>query len=157
MGMNVMATPLESLYWLLCLITGYIKLSVLPFLLGIAVPHFVKRIFPTNNHQQLIPLTVIIGAVFLLFCDVLTALLSSEIMLPINVATAPLAPRHHLIMFAHGKSSLMVSLKTDTPLSTHPTFRLGTEKIPCLIIYVYNLKAGELVCFMTRNGIGKSL
>jgi iron complex transport system permease protein len=88
MGMNVMATRWKALL-ATCLITGCITAFCGPIsFVGIAVPHFVKRIFPTNNHQQLIPLTVIIGALFLLFCDVLTALPSTEIILPINAATA---------------------------------------------------------------------
>lgn len=88
MGMNVIATRWKALLTT-CLITGCITAFCGPIsFVGIAVPHFVKRIYPTNNHQHLIPLTIIIGAVFLLLCDVLTALPASEIVLPINAATA---------------------------------------------------------------------
>jgi iron complex transport system permease protein len=87
-GLHVSATRLRVLL-ATCLIVGCITAFCGPIsFVGIAVPHFVKRIHPTNNHQQLIPLTIIIGAAFLLFCDILTVLPSSEIILPINAATA---------------------------------------------------------------------
>jgi iron complex transport system permease protein len=87
-GLRVMATRWKTLL-ATCLITGCITAFCGPIsFVGIAVPHFVKRVFPTNNHQQLIPLTLIVGAFFLLFCDILTALPSHEIILPINAATA---------------------------------------------------------------------
>jgi iron complex transport system permease protein len=87
-GLRVMATRWKTLL-ATCLITGCITAFCGPIsFVGIAVPHFVKRVFPTNNHQQLIPLTLIIGAFFLLFCDILTSLPSREIILPINAATA---------------------------------------------------------------------
>jgi iron complex transport system permease protein len=72
-----------------CLITGSVTAFCGPIsFIGIAVPHFVKRIFPSNNHQELIPLTLIVGAILLLLCDMLTLLPSSGIVLPINAATA---------------------------------------------------------------------
>jgi iron complex transport system permease protein len=87
-GLRVMATRWKTLL-ATCLITGCITAFCGPIsFVGIAVPHFVKRIFPTNNHQQLIPLTLIVGSFFLLFCDILTSLPSREIILPINAATA---------------------------------------------------------------------
>jgi iron complex transport system permease protein len=87
-GLNVSLTRWKTLLST-CLIVGCITAFCGPIsFVGIAVPHFVKRLYPTNNHQQLIPLTLIIGASFLLFCDVLTVLPSKEIILPINAATA---------------------------------------------------------------------
>lgn len=87
-GLRIMATRWKTLL-ATCLITGCITAFCGPIsFVGIAVPHFVKRVFPTNNHQQLIPLTLIGGAIFLLFCDMLTLLPSQAIVLPINAATA---------------------------------------------------------------------
>jgi iron complex transport system permease protein len=87
-GLRVMATRWKTLL-ATCLITGCITAFCGPIsFVGIAVPHFVKRVFPTNNHQQLIPLTLIVGAFFLLFCDILTSMPSQEIILTINAATA---------------------------------------------------------------------
>jgi iron complex transport system permease protein len=72
-----------------CLITGSITAFCGPItFVGIAVPHFVKRIFPTNNHHHLIPLTVIVGGILLLLCDLLTLLPPGGTILPINAATA---------------------------------------------------------------------
>lgn len=88
MGMNITSFRWKTLL-ATCLITGSITAFCGPIsFVGIAVPHFVKRIFPTNNHQQLIPLTVIGGAILLLLCDILTLLPGNGTILPINAATA---------------------------------------------------------------------
>jgi iron complex transport system permease protein len=88
MGLNISAFRWKTLL-ATCLITGSITAFCGPIsFVGIAVPHFVKRIFPTNNHQQLIPLTMIGGAILLLLCDILTLLPGNGTVLPINAATA---------------------------------------------------------------------
>ncbi len=88
MGLNISVFRWKTLL-AACLITGSITAFCGPIsFVGIAVPHFVKRIFPTNNHQQSIPLTLIGGAVLLLLCDVLTLLPTNGTVLPINAATA---------------------------------------------------------------------
>ena len=88
MGLNNSAFRWKTLL-ATCLITGSITAFCGPIsFVGIAVPHFVKRIFPTNNHQQLIPLTMIGGAILLLLCDILTLLPGNGTVLPINAATA---------------------------------------------------------------------
>jgi len=72
-----------------CLITGCITAFCGPIsFIGIAVPHMVKRIFPTNSHQQLIPLTLVGGGALLLSCDLLTLLPPGGTILPINATTA---------------------------------------------------------------------
>jgi len=88
MGLNI-----SSFRWKIllatCLITGSITAFCGPIsFVGIAVPHFMKIVFPSNNHGRLIPLTVIGGAILLLFCDILTMLPGNGTMLPINAATA---------------------------------------------------------------------
>ncbi len=88
MGLNISAFRWKTLL-ATCLITGSITAFCGPIsFVGIAVPHFVKRIFPTNNHQQLIPLTMVGGAILLLLCDILTLLPGNGTVLPINAATA---------------------------------------------------------------------
>ena len=72
-----------------CLITGSITAFCGPItFIGIAVPHLVKRFFPSNNHQHLIPLCLIAGAVLMLICDMLTLIPGNGTVLPINAATA---------------------------------------------------------------------
>lgn len=56
--------------------------------IGIAVPHVARWIFNTANHFILIPACFIIGACFMLFGDILTHILISGTVLPINSVTA---------------------------------------------------------------------
>jgi iron complex transport system permease protein len=88
MGLNISAFRWKTLL-ATCLITGSITAFCGPIsFVGLVVPHFVKRIFPTNNHQHLILLTMIGGAILLLLCDILTLLPGNGTVLPINAATA---------------------------------------------------------------------
>jgi len=55
---------------------------------GIAVPHIARSVFNTSNHKILIPATVILGSIILLFCDLIAHLPGSQYILPINAVTA---------------------------------------------------------------------
>jgi iron complex transport system permease protein len=56
--------------------------------IGIAVPHFVRRLFRTSNHRITIPATLLCGGVLLLLCDLATQLPSQGYILPINAISA---------------------------------------------------------------------
>jgi iron complex transport system permease protein len=56
--------------------------------IGIAVPHLARMLFKTQNHQLLIPTTILIGIVIMLFCDFLAQMPGSEQNLPINAVTS---------------------------------------------------------------------
>jgi iron complex transport system permease protein len=56
--------------------------------IGIAVPHIAKMIFKTSNHNYLIPASIIIGAILMLFSDLTSQLPGYEKVLPINSVTA---------------------------------------------------------------------
>lgn len=69
-----------------CLIVGSITAFCGPIaFVGIAVPHLVKRLCPTYEHQKLIPLSLMAGASLLLVCDILGNLGPA---IPINALTA---------------------------------------------------------------------
>lgn len=55
---------------------------------GIAVPHLVRGLLGTNNHRQLVPFTMLTGAVVLLFCDILAKWPGSSSTLPISAITS---------------------------------------------------------------------
>ncbi|MBO5850174.1 MAG: iron ABC transporter permease [Paludibacteraceae bacterium] len=55
--------------------------------IGIAVPHIARGIFRTSSHRVLIPATMLVGAVLLLMCDIITQL-PSLTPLPINAVSA---------------------------------------------------------------------
>ncbi len=56
--------------------------------IGIIIPHLVRIIFKTTNHLILIPATIITGAIFLLFSDIVSQMPGLNLKLPINSITA---------------------------------------------------------------------
>lgn len=72
-----------------CLLTGATTAFTGPIaFLGLAVPHFVRQLFRTADHRVLIPATMLLGAILLLLCDLLSQVLSGGIPLPINALTS---------------------------------------------------------------------
>jgi iron complex transport system permease protein len=55
---------------------------------GIAVPHIARAALGTSDHRVLIPASLIIGAMLMLFCDIIAQLPGSQYSLPINAITA---------------------------------------------------------------------
>ncbi len=55
---------------------------------GIAVPHMTRILFNTASHRILIPACCLMGALLLLFCDIVSQLPGSQTGLPINVITS---------------------------------------------------------------------
>ena len=56
--------------------------------IGLAVPNIVKILYKTQSHLQLIIGSALIGAISLLFCDLLVLWLEPWILLPLNGVTA---------------------------------------------------------------------
>jgi iron complex transport system permease protein len=56
--------------------------------IGIAVPHIARMVFKTANHQILLPGTLILGGIILLFSDIIAQIPGQENTLPINSITA---------------------------------------------------------------------
>ena len=56
--------------------------------IGLAVPHITKLVFKTSDHKILLPAVAILGAIILLFCDMVAQLPTSEFTLPINAITS---------------------------------------------------------------------
>ena len=56
--------------------------------IGLAVPHIAKLIFQTSNHFILFWSTLLIGAIILLFCDIIAQCPGQDITLPINAVTS---------------------------------------------------------------------
>lgn len=55
---------------------------------GLAMPHLVRIIFKTTHHLHQLIGSVLVGACFMLFCDIIGNLPIFEITLPINVITS---------------------------------------------------------------------
>ena len=56
--------------------------------IGIAIPHISRLLFKTSLHKTIIPSSMLIGAILLLFCDILCQLPDRGIILPLNVVTS---------------------------------------------------------------------
>lgn len=56
--------------------------------IGIAIPHLARMSFKTQEHQLLVPATILTGILLMLACDILAALPFFEQSLPINAVTS---------------------------------------------------------------------
>ncbi|MBR5189426.1 MAG: iron chelate uptake ABC transporter family permease subunit, partial [Paludibacteraceae bacterium] len=56
--------------------------------IGMAVPHLVRGLLKTSNHQATIPGSILIGASLLLLCDIVCQLPSNGYTLPKNAVSA---------------------------------------------------------------------
>ncbi len=56
--------------------------------IGLAVPHIAKLLFQTSNHYILFWSTLLIGAIILLFCDIIAQCPGQDLTLPINAVTS---------------------------------------------------------------------
>lgn len=71
------------------LLAGSITAFVGPIaFIGLAVPHMAKILFQTSNHFTLFWSTILLGAIILLFCDIIAQLPGSDLTLPINAITS---------------------------------------------------------------------
>ena len=56
--------------------------------IGLTAPHLARLILKSQNHHHLIPFAAILGAVLLLFCDIVAQLPGIDLQLPINAVTS---------------------------------------------------------------------
>ena len=56
--------------------------------IGIAVPHLARLVMRTSDHRVLIPASLFFGAALMLFCDLVSQVPGSQVVLPINAVTA---------------------------------------------------------------------
>jgi iron complex transport system permease protein len=71
------------------LLTGLVTAFCGPIaFVGLAVPNLVKILFKTQDHKILMPATLFLGAIFLVFCDIIVQLFADRIPLPINAVTS---------------------------------------------------------------------
>jgi iron complex transport system permease protein len=56
--------------------------------IGLAVPHMAKMIFQTSNHFVLFWSTLLLGAIIMLFCDIVSQVPGTNVTLPINAITS---------------------------------------------------------------------
>ena len=87
LGVNI----LRVRNWLL-IVTGILTAVTTAFcgpvaFIGLAVPHIARMLLTTDNHRQLLPATLLCGAVVALFCNLLCYLPGEEGVIPLNAVT----------------------------------------------------------------------
>ena len=76
----------------LLLVTGLLTAVITAFcgpiaFIGLATPHIARLLLTTANHRQLLPVTLLMGAVIALLCNLLCCLPSENGILPLNAIT----------------------------------------------------------------------
>jgi iron complex transport system permease protein len=90
---ELLGISIRNIRLLIILITAVLTGLVTAFcgpiaFIGLAVPNLVKIIFKTQDHRILLPASLILGAVFLVFCDIVVQLFAETLPLPINAVTS---------------------------------------------------------------------
>jgi iron complex transport system permease protein len=88
MGLNIQ----KSRYIIIlatCILAGSITAFAGPIaFIGLAVPHLAKLLFQTSNHKIVFFGTLLIGAIIMLFCDMISQMPGMDFTLPINAITS---------------------------------------------------------------------
>ncbi len=56
--------------------------------IGVAVPHLARNLFKTSDHRIILPAVLLLGALLMLVCDIISQWPGSAVVLPINSVTA---------------------------------------------------------------------
>ncbi len=56
--------------------------------IGVAIPHLARNFFKTSDHKILLPAVILLGAILMLICDIISQVPGSSTVLPINSVTA---------------------------------------------------------------------
>jgi iron complex transport system permease protein len=88
-----LGTNIDNVRMLILIITGILAGVITAYtgpiaFIGIAIPHLSRNLFKTSNHNILLPSVILIGAIFMLICDIFSQLPGSSSTLPINSVSA---------------------------------------------------------------------
>ena len=88
MGLNI-----KKSRYLILVATSILAGSITAFagpiaFIGLAVPHLSKLFFQTSNHKILFFATLLVGAIIMLFCDMVSQMPGMDFTLPINAITS---------------------------------------------------------------------
>jgi iron complex transport system permease protein len=97
MGINVARTRLIAFAIAAAITAVAVSLSGLIGFVGLIVPHAVRLVFGPD-HRQLIPLSGIFGAIFLVVADTLARIIVAPAQLPVGIVTAILGGPFFLVL-----------------------------------------------------------
>ncbi len=97
MGVNIARTQLIAFGIAAAITAVAVSLSGLIGFVGLLVPHAVRLVFGPD-HRQLLPLSGIVGAIFLVIADTLARVIIAPAQLPVGVVTAILGGPFFLVL-----------------------------------------------------------
>ncbi|NQT00774.1 MAG: iron ABC transporter permease [Planctomycetes bacterium] len=97
MGVNIARTKLIAFGIAAAITAVAVSLSGLIGFVGLLVPHAVRLVFGPD-HRQLLPLSGIVGAIFLVIADTLARVIIAPAQLPVGVVTAILGGPFFLVL-----------------------------------------------------------
>jgi iron complex transport system permease protein len=97
MGVNIAGTQLIAFAIAAAITAIAVSLSGLIGFVGLLVPHAVRLVFGPD-HRQLLPLSGIVGAIFLVIADTLARIIIAPAQLPVGVVTAILGGPFFLVL-----------------------------------------------------------
>ncbi len=97
MGINIARTQLIAFAIAAAITAVAVSLSGLIGFVGLIVPHAVRLVFGPD-HRQLLPLSGIVGAIFLVIADTLARIIIAPAQLPVGVVTAILGGPFFLVL-----------------------------------------------------------
>ncbi|MBN1804249.1 MAG: iron ABC transporter permease [Sedimentisphaerales bacterium] len=97
MGINTSRTQLTAFAIAAAITAVAVSLSGLIGFVGLIVPHAIRLVFGPD-HRQLLPLSGIVGAIFLVIADTLARIIIAPAQLPVGVVTAIIGGPFFLIL-----------------------------------------------------------
>jgi iron complex transport system permease protein len=97
MGVNIAKTQLIAFGIAAAITAIAVSLSGLIGFVGLLVPHSVRLVFGPD-HRQLLPLSGIVGAIFLVIADTLARIIIAPAQLPVGVVTAIIGGPFFLVL-----------------------------------------------------------
>ena len=90
---TVLGVNMRKTQWIILVIVSVLTGMITAFcgpiaFVGLIVPNLVKMFYKTGNHRELLIGSMLVGALFLLLCDLLIVALEPYIVLPINSLTS---------------------------------------------------------------------
>ncbi|NRA13630.1 MAG: iron ABC transporter permease [Crocinitomicaceae bacterium] len=103
---KLLGTNIKRVRLVIILITAIITGVVTAFcgpiaFVGLAVPNLVRILFKTQNHTILIIASVLIGAMFILLCDIAIQIIEPHFIMPINALTSIIGAPFVIFLVLH--------------------------------------------------------
>ncbi|MGD1823083.1 MAG: FecCD family ABC transporter permease [Pleomorphochaeta sp.] len=105
-GLDVKKQRLELLLLTTLLTSICVGIAGTIGFIGLIIPHIVKLIFPLK-HKVILPLSLYLGAIFTLFCDVISRTLISNTEIPIGIITSLFGAPFFIYILKKAKANIL--------------------------------------------------